>query len=1135
MNEGKNKLVVRFNRINILFIVLILTITIFVCGTMIYNLTDEAARDYVRFYTRDSVDRLNSHLYKEISLVRHISQAPEIIEWFADEDNPEKKAAALQIMMLFSEMLQIDGMYFAISESLNEFATDSDTYFENFAPIDTLDPQNTYDRWFFDAAFSVFDFTLNLDKCKVTDTRRIWINHKVMQNGNTVGIVCSALQFDEIFHGLFGAYNERSVRGFVIDHRGIIQMDSTIPEPLLGTAENPLARSEVHILSLNSNPNFISTINRHQRNPEIFQAQFTEPEIIRLSDSDYQYLSIAPLPGTNWLVVTFYSSAAIFNIMNVLPPIIALILAFMVYALANSMLIKRLALKPLNLLTRSVSQSVNDINNIYGTNRDDEIGKLAREVRETWVEIRQRDILLRAVNQAATLLLNDEDTDFEKSLYESMGLMAKAVNADRAYIWKNFIKDGELYSSQIYEWVGKGVPVQPDEYTQNIFLQKNIPDWEIILSRGECVNNFSREMMPETCEFLSATNVLSVFVAPIFMQEKFWGFVGFDNCKEEMIMSENEAAIIRSGCSLISNAFLRNDVMRNLHETTVKLASANRSKSEFLANMSHEIRTPMNSIIGFSELALDDNISVKTHDYLSNILQNSEWLLQIINDILDISKIEAGRMELESIPFDLHEIFESCRMTIVPKTVEKGLLIYFYAEPSVGKTLYGDPTKLRQAILNLLSNSVKFTNNGMIKLHSAIRETTEDSVTMSFEVKDSGIGMTAEQLQKIFEPFTQAETGITRKYGGTGLGLAISKNIIEAMGGKLLAESTPGVGSKFSFELTFSAVNKDDVSIERVIYDDIEKPFFDGEILLCEDNVLNQQVICEHLARVGIKTVIAENGKIGVDLITERILKNEKQFDLVFMDIHMPVMDGIEATEKIIEFNINIPIVAITANIMKNDKNIYASSGINDCVGKPFTSQELWRCLMKYFKPVARKVILNGQSDEALIQNIINYFVKNNSDKINEINNALNSGDIKLAHRLVHTLKSNAGQLNKTLLQLSAGEVEDRLKDGENFVPPKLIKTLETELNAALTELAPLVSKATFETANIIDNYAANKILDELHPLLKENNSDCLSFIEKLREIPGSDELIQQMDNFDFELAEKTLTELKKKLGGILT
>jgi len=382
--------------------------------------------------------------------------------------------------------------------------------------------------------------------------------------------------------------------------------------------------------------------------------------------------------------------------------------------------------------------------------------------------------------------------------------------------------------------------------------------------------------------------------------------------------------------------------------------AANAARSAFLANMSNELRTPMNSIIGFAELALDVKIPPKTRDYIDKILLNTEWLFQIINDIFDISKIESGKMELDKIPFSLQELLESCRAFVIPKAVEKGIMLHFYAEPSAGKMPLGDPARLRQVLVNLLSNAVKFTNTGMVKLSVSIISKTEKTLSMHFEVKDSGIGITSEQIGKIFEPFAQVDSGITRQFGGTGLGLAITRNIVEMMNGKLLVESVHGVGSKFSFDLLFETIEitEEEKTEKKPVLAEIDKPSFEAEILLCEDNAMNQLVLCEHLARVGIKTVVAENGRVGVDIISERLRKGQKQFDLVFMDMHMPVMDGLEAAAEIIKLNVGVPVIALTANIMSDDMEIYKDSGMNDCLGKPFSSQELWHCLLKYLTPL---------------------------------------------------------------------------------------------------------------------------------------------------------------------------------------
>jgi CheY-like chemotaxis protein len=321
--------------------------------------------------------------------------------------------------------------------------------------------------------------------------------------------------------------------------------------------------------------------------------------------------------------------------------------------------------------------------------------------------------------------------------------------------------------------------------------------------------------------------------------------------------------------------------------------------------------------------------------------------------MLDISKIESGRVEFEYIPFDLKDLFDQCQRTVLSRATEKGIKLFFYVESQDdNKLLLGDPVRLRQVIINLLSNALKFTNVGMVRVTSFLRESTEDSKTFYFEIRDSGIGMTREQINRIFEPFMQADISITRKYGGTGLGLPITKNLISMMGGSLSVNSVIGVGSKFSFELVFKTLSALPKAEEhRVILEDLSHPpIFSGEVLVCEDNEMNQLVVAEHLERVGLKTVIAQNGQIGVNLVKER--KQSRPFNLILMDIHMPIMDGLDAADKILALNTGTPIVAMTANIMTNDKDIYRQRGMQDCIGKPFTSKELWACLLKYLEPI---------------------------------------------------------------------------------------------------------------------------------------------------------------------------------------
>jgi signal transduction histidine kinase/CheY-like chemotaxis protein/HAMP domain-containing protein len=567
---------------------------------------------------------------------------------------------------------------------------------------------------------------------------------------------------------------------------------------------------------------------------------------------------------------------------------------------------------------------------------------------------------------------------------------------------------------------------------------------------------------------------------------------------------------------------------------------SSRMKSVFLASMSHEIRTPMHGIIGFSELALDDNITIKTRNYLSKIKTSAESLLLIINDILDVSKIEAGKMELEKIPFEMSEVFKLCRVISSPKAREKGLTLFCYSEPSIGRLLLGDPTRLRQILLNLLSNAIKFTNNGMVKLLSAITEKTENTISMHFEVKDSGIGMTPEQVNRIFEPFVQADDSTTRKYGGTGLGLSITKNFVELMGGELMVESTIGLGSKFSFDLTFETIDSSAGYENLPIAVNLdEKPIFEGEVLVCEDNSLNQMVISDHLSKVGIKTIIAENGRIGVNTVKSRIDNGEKMFDLIFMDIHMPEMDGLDAAKKIIEMGVKTPMIALTANIMSNDRETYFESGMCDCLPKPFVAHELWSCLLKYLKPVS---MLSIKKDDEYVEEddqrmeLITAFVKSNQTTFKDITDALEAGDAKLAHRLAHTLKGVAGLVGMNALSQAAQVVEQSLSTGKMELLNDQMSSLEKELNAALDELTQVINhsgKNIKQTADgSFDKKKTLELLDTLDSLLESDSFDSVNLVDDLNMIPGMEQLASQVENLKFKQARQTLADIKLQIEG---
>ncbi|MCL2797831.1 MAG: ATP-binding protein [Firmicutes bacterium] len=602
----------------------------------------------------------------------------------------------------------------------------------------------------------------------------------------------------------------------------------------------------------------------------------------------------------------------------------------------------------------------------------------------------------------------------------------------------------------------------------------------------------------------------------------------------QRLFETNKVPLFSGGRVIGIMGIARDITKRKALEDAAK--ATNRAKSAFIANMSHEMRTPLNSIIGFSELALDDKIEPRTAEYLNLILDSSKWLLELINDILDLSKIESGNMEIENTPFDLHELFVACKTLIAPRATEKNIDLFFYAEPFIGKKLVGDPVRLRQVLINLLSNAVKFTVSGTVKLaavmvHNPGERQDKDSRTLRFEVRDTGIGMTEKQLKKIFNPFTQADAGTTRKYGGTGLGLTITKNIVELMGGSLVIESELGVGTKASFTITFNVTSRSAEILQNLnVAADMPKPLFKGDVLVCEDNRMNRRVISEHLNRVGLHTVMAQTGRDGIEIVRGRIKQGKKPFDLILMDIHMPILDGIEATPRIIGLGVKTPIIAMTANVMKDDIEMYKKIGMVDHLGKPFTSQELWRLLLKYLKPVgAAPEQEDGNADNQLSRQLRSDFVNRNRHMFEEIMAALNTPDITLAHRLAHTLKSSAGLIGKFDLYKAAAAVEFALKSGKRLTSAAQEALLKTELARVLEDLASYAEAPVNPPTPQIkyDPESVHTLFERLRPLLKSGNLECLKFADELRAVPGCEKLIEQIEDFDFCTAAETLQQLK--------
>lgn len=445
-------------------------------------------------------------------------------------------------------------------------------------------------------------------------------------------------------------------------------------------------------------------------------------------------------------------------------------------------------------------------------------------------------------------------------------------------------------------------------------------------------------------------------------------------------------------------------------------------KEKFLANMSHEIRTPMNAIIGFTEMLQQRNLGTVEKDYVATIKQAGENLLTIINDILDISKIESGMIDFEKQPIDITILFKSLESMLIQKAAEKKIDLRFFVHPDIPNSLLGDSTRLTQIMMNLAGNALKFTSGGTVEVTTEILSQKDEVYILQFAVKDTGIGIPVEKLEYIFNRFQQAETQTTRKYGGTGLGLSIAKQLIELQGGNIYVKSTVGIGSEFVFTLPFKKAKQQVLSpakphqVVQVNFESVAKL----KMLLVEDNPINVKLIAHLFNHKGVPNPqVAENGKIAVDLF------KTNTYDIILMDIEMPEMNGYEAT-KIIreELKSNIPIIAMTAHAMAGEREKSLSHGMNAYITKPIDINLLFEEIYSLTHDLNANLSLPqeskkkyegkytylhetfGDSKEALIE-IIDVIFKQFPDDMGKLADALTASDYEEIKAISHKLKSS--------------------------------------------------------------------------------------------------------------------------------